>query len=201
MKSTFTFVLFTWCVLPVIALDYASLRGIDSWERLLQASPGTAAATSAIAVSSSTAAATTPTTPRRTTTVATTPTCGQTCVAKLVGNSDNENYKEDVPPRRCCNDEECQPEGDETFPGSEIYNGRCVPKRCVGQSENDNPNERGSHRVTICHRTCSEKILGFVLLLIAMLLMILVVDTKCIMSMKLVPAKTLVNGAALTRII
>jgi len=128
MKSTFTFVLFTWCVLPVIALDDASLRGIDSWERLLNGNGNNGNG----------------------------PPCTggpKTCTVELKGNSTN--YKEVG--KICCGDEECQPEGEETFLGSDTYSGTCVPKKCFAQSNVDDEQERGSHRVTICHRTCSEK--------------------------------------------
>jgi len=40
MKSIFTLVLFTWCVLPVVASDDASLRGFDSWDRRLSCTEG-----------------------------------------------------------------------------------------------------------------------------------------------------------------
>lgn len=45
--------------------------------------------------------------------------------------------------------------GDSGAEDDQVYQGTCMPKACMGSNSN-RPPEEGTHRVTICHRTCSE---------------------------------------------
>jgi len=83
---------------------------------------------------------------------------GKTCYAQEKGPEGSERYSEvdfnGSGGQVCCADEDCFPEDPESI-GSSIFIGTCVPSTCSGKQKEDKGEE--SHRVTICHRTCSEK--------------------------------------------
>jgi len=82
------------------------------------------------------------------------PTCNpnvvKPCIAEIKGNGEHDKFKEIG--NDCCKDEECEVlSGPIVVGGVEEYSGICVPDKCTGK-----PNPDENHRVTICHRTCSD---------------------------------------------
>jgi hypothetical protein len=74
------------------------------------------------------------------------------CKVQYTTNGGKERYRK-VNGWGCASEETCKVEHDDGTTGE--FDGYCVPETCGGVADPDNVDDRGTKRVTICHRTCS----------------------------------------------